>query len=221
MEYMNKLIFNSSHPAIKHLTAQEDNISQLISMIGDYTLELRTDYYSSLIRGIIGQQISSMVAQTIWTRVTNLCIGAISPSKMIQLTEVELKSIGISTPKIRYIANLNHAIQSGVLNLEMFNNMSDNDVLNTLTQIKGIGFWTAKMFLIFSLGRLNVLAENDVGLQRAATWLYCKPVDSAALNSQANNWLPYRSVASLYLWEVVNRGYILSPCCFPNRYQKQ
>lgn len=212
---INKSIsFNSKHPALVHLTDNDHRLHNLIKLIGTYTLELRLDYFSSLTNSVIGQQLSSKAANTIRNRLTNLCNGKLTPETIHALTDEEIKITGVSSQKTKYIRGLVTTILNRDLELDCLIKLNDEQVISSITQLKGFGVWTAKMFLIFSLGRLDVLAENDIGLQRAASWLYGQPINEKALKVISNSWIPYRSVASLYLWEIINKDYISKPCPF-------
>ena len=207
-----KLIFDKKCQAVKHLLKSDPQISFLIDAIGPYQLELRKDYYRSLIYSIVGQQLSATVAKVIKNRFLSLC-GEIQPNNVLSCSDEALRETGISRPKIAYIKNLSLQILDEKLDLESFAELSDSEVIAQLTKIKGIGNWTAEMFLIFSLGRLNVLSVKDVGLQRAMKWLYNleKYPDEATMKKYGAFWDPYCSVASLYLWEVVNQNLISQP----------
>ena len=209
---MNKLIFDNNSNAVNYLVKADPRLAFLIDNAGPYHLELRKDYYRSLVFSIIGQQLSSTVAKVIKTRLLSLC-GEIQPTYLINCSDEALREVGISRPKIAYIKNLSLQIMDEQLDLESFDELPDSEVIAQLTKIKGIGSWTAEMFLIFSLGRLNVLSVKDVGLQRAMKWLYSldKYPDEATMKKYGALWDPYCSVASLYLWEVVNQNLISQP----------
>ena len=209
---MNKLIFDNNSHAVNHLVKSDPQISFLIDTIGPYHLELRKDYYRSLVYSIVGQQLSSTVAKIIKNRLLSLCVE-IQPNNVIQCSDEVLREVGISRPKIAYIKNLSLQILDEQLDIESFDELPDSEVIAQLTKIKGIGSWTAEMFLIFSLGRLNVLSVKDVGLQRAMKWLYQldQYPDAVTMKKYGALWDPYCSIASLYLWEIVNRGLISQP----------
>ncbi len=201
--------FKLQGQVLQTLCASDEKLAMLIHSIGDYELNVRTDYFPSLVRSIIGQQLSVTVAQTIWQRTLTYCKN-ISPEDLISKTDGELRALGISRSKARYIKDLSQKLLNGELNLNVFDTLPDHEVIGRLIMMKGIGIWTAEMFLIFSLGRLDVFSTSDIGLKRAIQWLYgLKQIPSdPIMNEYAMKWIPYRSVASLYLWEIINQGLI-------------
>lgn len=206
---MAKLEFKIGDTILQALCSSDPRLALLINTIGDYQLHLRTDYFSSLVRSIIGQQLSVGVAQTIWERAKVLCTD-VTPKVITCLSDDELKKIGISGKKISYLKDLSQRVLNGELDLNGFVSLPDNEVINRLVKVKGIGIWTAEMFLIFSLGRLDVLSVGDLGLKRSIQWLYGLkrlPVERT-IRLYAKKWVPYRTVASLYLWEVINQGLV-------------
>ena len=197
-------------PAIDHLTAVDSDLGDLIARAGAYDLTLRGDYYGSLIRSVIGQQLSTQVARTIWQRMVDGAGGDVTPSAVSAIDDDALRGIGLSRPKVAYVRHITRAVQSGALDLAAMDSLHDDDIVAALTAVKGVGRWTAQMFLIFSLARPDVLATGDLGLRRAAQWLYRldDTPDEKELGRRGEPWRPYRTVASLYLWESVNRNWI-------------
>ena len=168
---MEKLHFTMENPVIQTLCSADPTLALLINRVGDYSLPLRTDYFASLVRSIIGQQLSVKVAQTIWHRFQSL-YHDMTPAAIGSIPETDLKKVGLSRTKAIYIQDLSRKIATGAINLTEIDNLPDEEVIRRLIQIKGIGVWTAEMFLIFSLGRLDVLSLGDLGLKRAIQWLY-------------------------------------------------
>ncbi|MTI85853.1 MAG: DNA-3-methyladenine glycosylase 2 family protein [Firmicutes bacterium] len=203
------IVFTKNGTEAVKLQTMDPELAALIDMIGDYTLVLRTDYYKSLIRIIVGQQISVKAAKTIWGRFNSLC-ETINPASINVLEDDVIRETGISKPKLIYIKDLTQKILSEEINFKELENMEDEQVIRQLTRVKGVGRWTAEMFLIFSLGRLDVFSLNDVGLKRAIKSLYSLasiPVIEE-IEELSNKWKPYRSVASLYLWSALDQKYI-------------
>src|SRR5262249_50510262 len=132
--------------------------------------------------------------------------GGVTPDRLSAMTPERLRTAGVSNAKASCVIDLSRKVASGELDFAPLQSMEDSEVIERLTQVKGIGKWTAKMFLIFSLGRKNVLSLGDVGLQRAARWLYENP--EHVLKSRFEAWSPVNSLVSIYLWESVNRGYV-------------
>lgn len=148
---MNKSIkLTKNSGSIKHLLLNDKKLSQLITFIGDYTLNLRTDYFSSLIRLIIGQQLSNKATASIWNRLTN-SLKEITPKATITCDENILREFGISKSKISYIKNLSKYLINEKLDLNKLSKLNDSEqIRNILISMKGIGTWTADIFLIFS-----------------------------------------------------------------------
>ncbi|MCG0276720.1 MAG: DNA-3-methyladenine glycosylase [Thermosediminibacteraceae bacterium] len=203
------LRYQKDDQALKALSKADEKMAYLIQLIGDYSLELEEDYFQSLVQSIVGQQLSMEAAETIWKRLQDLC-KEVTPEKILSLSEEELRSAGLSKKKIEYIKDLSEKVLSGVLDLDKIDSMTDEEVIEALLQVKGIGRWTAEMFLIFSLGRPDVFSVEDLGLQRAIKWLYGLSdwPDKKFLIECSKRWKPHRTAASLYLWEAKNRGLV-------------
>jgi len=194
---------------LTYLTRNDPILGNLISSVGDYELVLSKNYYLKLVSSIIGQQLSVKAAGTIFSRVENLC-KEITPINILAIDDEDLRAVGVSWAKIKYIKHLSEEVVSSRIDLNNLDNLSNEEIISQLTKIKGIGRWTAEMFLIFSLGRMDIFSTADVGLRRAIKWLYNldDSIDIYILNGISNNWKPYRSIASLYLWEAINRDII-------------
>ncbi|ADL07044.1 DNA-3-methyladenine glycosylase family protein [Thermosediminibacter oceani] len=203
------LRFQKDDPALKALSKADEKMAYLIHLIGDYSLELEEDYFQSLVQSIVGQQLSMKAADSIWRKLQDLC-GEVTPARILSLSEDELRSAGLSKKKIEYIKDLSEKVLSGILDLDKIDSMADEEVIEALVRVKGIGRWTAEMFLIFSLGRPDVFSVADLGLQRAVKWLYGLSdwPDKKFLIECSQRWKPYRTAASLYLWEAKNRGIV-------------
>lgn len=203
------LIFKLSDPSVKQLMESDPVLAKLIKRIGNYTLELNDDYYLKLVQSIVGQQLSIKAKETIWNRVENLCKD-ITATEILNVSDNDLRNAGISHSKISYIKGLSEKILANDLTFKNIESLNNNGVIELLTTVKGIGKWTAEMFLIFSLGRLDVMANDDAGLKRAIKWLYnfeSTPIASE-MNKISECWKPYRSIASLYLWKAIDTGLI-------------
>lgn len=196
-----------SPQSIAHLRGVDPKLAGLMESIGQIEWTIEDDYFQSLCRSIVGQQLSPKAAGTIFSRVKDLC-GQVSVTSMTRIPDESLRAAGVSGPKIKYIRSLCDAVTSESLRLSSLDALSDHEVVQQLVQVNGIGRWTAEMFLIFSLGRPNVLSFGDLGLQRAIMWLYA--VEKQALKQWmhhlAERWSPFCSVASLYLWRAIDVG---------------
>lgn len=200
--------FKQNDENIKSLSKNDPVLGKLIKVVGDYTLDIQEPNFEALVKKIIGQQLSFKAASTIWSRVAGLC-PIVAPEKVQEISDDALRAVGVSRPKIKYIRDLTEKILNGQLNLSNIHRLEDEDVVRSLTTVKGIGQWSAEMFLIFSLGRENVFSFGDVGLRRGIKWLY--QVDDKEIESllAIEQWTPNKTIASLYLWEVVNQNFVL------------
>jgi len=177
-----------------------------IARHGSIVRQPRRDYFASLVRAIIGQQLSVVAAARIYERF-EIATG-LDPGRTAQLREAETKAIGLSGSKTRYIKDVSrHFIKDSAV-FNHLETLSDEDVIKELTEIKGIGVWTAQMFLMFTLIRPDVFAPDDAGLQRAIKTIYdFKEMPSRAeLETFAKRWKPYRTVASWHLWRSLENG---------------
>ena len=174
----------------------------LIGLVGPFQLKLETNRFRALVRAIVAQQISTKAARSIQKKLEGLLPGALNAENLSRLTPVELRSAGLSPQKIGYVTDLTAKVLTRQVRLRRLSNMSDADVIQELVQVKGIGIWTAQMFLIFSLGRLDVFAPDDLGLRSAIRNLYglSELPDKPTAHRYAEAWKPYSSVASWYCW---------------------
>ena len=188
--------------AVAHLRAVDPRWVTLLDSAGHCTLVPRKDRFGTLVRAIIGQQISSRAATTIDARLHTLSGGPHQANRLIAVGEAGLRSCGLSGVKARYVLNLAEAVRDGHLPLSRIGRLADDEIKRKLTAIKGIGPWTAEMFLIFSLNRPDVLSVGDLGVRAGLRKFH----DLAELPSPrecetlTEPWRPYRSVAMWYLW---------------------
>jgi DNA-3-methyladenine glycosylase II len=160
------------------------------------------DAFATLARAIVGQQLSNRAADKVWRRVRAHLDEAVSPASWSVVESTALRSCGLSSPKIRYISDLARRINSGSLEPALWPDMEDEALLEELTKIRGVGRWTAQMYMIFHEARLDVLAVDDAALRRAAARLVGRgiPLTQEELANTAESWRPWRSIASIYLW---------------------
>ncbi|WP_411348262.1 DNA-3-methyladenine glycosylase family protein [Paenibacillus sp. WLX2291] len=198
------------HEQIRQLMQADPVLGRLIQLIGPLDIPLRADPFMSLVSSIISQQLSVKAAATIWGRVVELCGDRMNADRISELSDEQLREVGVSMFKIRYIRDLCHHVQEGMLPLEQLDELSDQEVMKALIAVKGIGRWTAEMFLIFSLGRTGILSHGDAGLQRAARWLHGMDERSDGGYTQQHeiNWTAHPTAASIYLWEAINIGWV-------------
>ncbi len=165
--------------------------------------------YGALVRSIVGQQLSTKAAATIYERVIQLFGGRTpTPAELLAADPEQVRAAGLSRPKVAYLRSLAEHVESGELQLERLGELSDEEVAEQLTAVKGLGQWTADMFLIFHLGRPDVLPVGDLGVRRAVERAYGLPdlPDAAQLTEMAEPWRPNRSLASLYLWRSLDNA---------------
>jgi DNA-3-methyladenine glycosylase II len=159
--------------------------------------------YGALVRSIVGQQLSTKAARSIYERLTALFDGRTpTPPELLAADPEDVRSVGLSRPKVAYLRSLAEHVESGELELARLSELPDEEVTEQLTAVKGLGQWTADMFLIFHLGRPDVLPVGDLGVRRAVERAYGLPdlPDAAQLTEIGEPWRPHRSLASLYLW---------------------
>jgi DNA-3-methyladenine glycosylase II len=187
--------------AERHLAKADPVMARLIKHNGPCTLGPSTgSLFHSLASAIIAQQLSVKAADTIQRRVMKLTSKPMTPAKLLAASDDALRAAGLSRSKASYIRNLAVAMGEG-LSRARLKNMDDPDAIAALSAVKGIGQWTAEMYLIFGLNRMDIMSLGDAGLQRAARELYNGgTARDGLLASVSEKWKPYRSVAAWYLW---------------------
>ena len=194
---------------IKYLSNVDAQLARVIEAIGQYSIKASDNPLQCLVESIIFQQLAGTAATVIYERFIEYYNGAMpTPIQILSSQDVELKSkVGLSSKKIEYLKDLSSKIEDGRLNLDILPSMTDEDVISTLQQVKGIGRWTAEMYLIFCLGREDVLPVTDLGVRKAMQKLYSLPElpKPATMLAIAQPWKPYRSVATWYLWKSISK----------------
>ena len=187
--------------ARKYLTRRDRVMKRLIPQFGDACLQSRGDAFTTLARSIVGQQISVKAAQTVWDRFAALP-RRMSPADVLKLKVDDMRGAGLSARKIEYLVDLALHFDSGAIDVDSWRTMEDEDIVAELVGIRGIGRWTAEMFLIFHLMRPNVLPLDDVGLITGISKNYFSgdPVSRSDAREVAAAWSPYCSVATWYIW---------------------
>jgi DNA-3-methyladenine glycosylase II len=188
---------------IRRLRKVDPILKEVIDRVGPFKLKLTKNRYHSLARAIVGQQISTAAARSIWKRLEGLTAPQqLTADAIIVLGDEELRGAGLSPQKLRYFRDLALRVADGRLPLAKLSRMSDEAVVEALVEVTGVGEWTAQMFLMFSLGRADVFAPDDYGLRAAIKKHYdLEVLPNKALAMQiAEPWQPYRSIASWYLW---------------------
>ncbi len=182
-------------------------MQEMIDQVGPYTLRFESDRFSLLIRSIVSQQISTTAARAIRQRLLELAgRGGLTAANLIRVDVAELRAVGLSSQKATYVLDLAQKVHSGAVDLRQIGRLPDERVVETLTQVKGIGRWTAQMFLIFSLGRPDVFPHDDLGVRTAIRDRYglADLPDRKTSQAIAAPWRPYASVASWYCWRTLD-----------------
>ena len=206
-----KTILQESAPeyweqACRELMKQDRILKKLIPKYGSGFLVTRGDVFTTLARAIVGQQISVAAAQSVWNRVFAASKNKVNPKNILALTVEELRAAGLSGRKVEYIRDLADHFASGRLHANQWQDMDDESVIKELSTIRGIGRWTAEMFLIFNMVRPNILPLDDVGLIKAISLNYFsgEPVSRHEAREVAANWAPWRTVATWYMWRSID-----------------
>ena len=190
--------------AIMHLKSVDQKLSDLIVKVGPCQLKPADDYLKTLAQAIISQQISAKAAETIFNRVSTAIEGRWTAESMTRLDSDFLQNCGVSQQKRNYILSLLDCVGSGRLNLNRIHELEDEEIIETLTQVKGIGRWTAEMFLIFGLNRPDILPVADLGIKDALKRHFALSQHPTPDECErvTKNWRPYRTVAMWYLWRL-------------------
>jgi len=188
--------------AVIHLKKSDPVLRAIIERVGPCRMEFGPAEFCSLAEAIVYQQLNGKAAVTIFRRLAELAGEPITPEGILKLSDQQLRGVGLSKQKSAYLKDLAAKTAAGLLNFSRLPELSDEEVIKHLTQVKGIGVWTAHMFLIFSLRRPNILPTGDYGLQMAVKKHYRKrklpkPQDMEKI---ARAWEPYRSIACWYMW---------------------
>ncbi len=186
---------------------QDPNLAKIIESVGDYQIKKRNNHFAVLVESIISQQLSSVSAEAIFCRFKKLYPKFPTPVQILATKNSKLRSVGLSSMKVEYLKDLAKKIEDGKLEIKSVSKMSDEEIIANLTQVKGIGRWSAEMFLMFSLGRLDVLPVGDLGLRKGVQMVFSltdlpKPKHVAEIGER---WKPYRSVATWYLWKSLQK----------------
>lgn len=191
--------------ACKHLSKRDRVMRKLIPCFGEARLQSRGDAFTTLARSIVGQQISVKAAQSVWDRFAALMPQPhtqLAPSHVLALQTDTIRGAGLSARKVEYLCDLAQHFASGSVHPQQWQQMEDEAIIDELVAIRGIGRWTAEMFLIFHLIRPNVLPLDDLGLIKGISLNYFsgEPVSRAEAREVGEAWAPYRSVATWYIW---------------------
>lgn len=191
--------------ACRHLVKRDRVMKKLIPVFGEARLQSRSDAFTTLARSIIGQQISVKTAQVAWEKFASLIGGSanrVQPAAVMALPDGALRAAGLSARKVDYLCDLAQNFEAGKVHVRQWAQMDDEAIIDELVAIRGIGRWTAEMFLIFHLMRPNVMPLDDPRLLKGISENYFsgEPVSRAEAREVGDAWAPYRSVATWYIW---------------------
>jgi DNA-3-methyladenine glycosylase II len=195
--------------AIIHLKKTDPVLAGIIKKVGPYKMDFRDPTFATLVRSIVYQQLSGKVAIVIFNRLAEAAGAPLTPARILKLTPEKLRAIGLSRQKSAYILDLARHTKAGSVAFDKIHQLSDEAVIEHLTAVKGIGVWTAHMFLIFALRRPDVLPTGDLGVRMAIRKAYdlAELPKPAEVEEFARAWRPYCSVAAWYLWRSLdNQG---------------
>jgi len=189
--------------AIHHLSKSDPVLRAIIQRIGPCRIEYGPPEFHSLAEAVVYQQLNGKAAVTIFNRFAELAGKPLTPQGILQLTDEQLRSVGLSKQKSSYLRDMAERAASGQLDFSRLDELSDEEVIKHLSQVKGVGVWTAQMFLMFTLKRPNILPTGDFGVQMAIKKHYNKRKlpKPALMEKIAKPWEPYRSIACWYLWK--------------------
>ena len=208
---MNSIFQTQLKEATRHLSASDPILARVIASAPLPDITPHTDYYRALVNSIIGQQLSVKAAATIKQRFADLFGSDFpTPEQIIARDIEELRSVGLSRPKARYVQDLAQHIIDGTVRFATIDQLSNDEIIAELTAVKGVGEWTVHMFLLFCMGRLDVLPTGDLGIRSGIKKLYglseLPSPDEVRQIAAANSWHPYESVASWYVWHSLDNA---------------
>ncbi|MFH0735613.1 MAG: DNA-3-methyladenine glycosylase 2 family protein [bacterium] len=190
---------------IQHLINNDKQLSTIIKKFGKCNIQPHRNYLNALLHSIIGQQLSVKAADCINKRFTEHFGLKPKPQEILEAEDLTIRQLGLSRAKTIYVKDLCSKLTSKQLVLKNFDQKTDEEIIELLTKVKGIGIWTAHMFLIFTLGRLNVLPINDLGIRKGVQKTYCLenlPTENEVKKiSFENNWNPFNTIACIYIWK--------------------
>lgn len=190
---------------VKYLLQKDQSLKELFLRKEEIIVNIDDDYFVSLIGIIVAQQLSGKVAQVIYNRVSTLFNHQLTAERILETSEESLRSVGLSYQKIKYLKSLSECHLNKTIDLTNLNQLSNQEIIDMLIKIKGIGVWSAHMFLIFSLGREDIFSVLDLGLRNAVKKVYNQPdLTSQEIELISEKWIPYRSIVSHYLWHALD-----------------
>jgi len=187
---------------------KDPKFAKIILQVGEYNVKITKNRYRSLVEAIIAQQLSGSAAESILKKFRKIFKANFpKPIEVLQTSDTKLRKVGLSKMKVIYIKELSKKIESRHLNMRNFSSMEDEKIIEQLTNVKGIGRWTAEMFLIFSMGRMDVLPVGDLGLKKGIQLMYSlnELPNEEQIRRFAESWRPFRTVATWYIWKSLKK----------------
>ena len=202
------ITLNQDSESIIYLSKRDKRLAKAIQMVGPITYAPHDDSYAFLVSQIHGQMLANKVSKKMYERLADICCGNITPEAIASLRDEEIREIGTSKPKISYIRALTEAVTSGQINFDLLAQMSDDEVIEKLTSVRGIGSWSAKMYLIFVLNRQDVLPYEDFAFLRGYGWIYkTDDFTKQIVIKKCKKWKPYSSIAARYMYKALDMGF--------------
>lgn len=204
----NVVTIDMSTPSVQYLCKKDKRLAKVISMVGSISyVPHEEDAYAFLVHEIIEQMLSVKAGQKIYSRLEELCGEEISSVRIAALTDEQIRSTGTSNAKVEYIRNITNAVTNGTLDFSAMQHLSDEEVIASLTKIRGIGKWTAKMYLMFVLDRQDILPFEDGAFLQVYRWMYkTQDCSEKAVTTKCKKWKPYSSVASRFCYRALDAG---------------
>jgi DNA-3-methyladenine glycosylase II len=211
---MRKIVIDSSSASIKHLVDCDNKFTVLYRLIGKISYQLNNKPFAFIVETIIGQMLSNKVADIFVDRLIEICYtGRIDIASIQKLSIIELRSIGISNKKAQYILDFSMNYNPADYSLKKLSSLTNEEIIKQVTTHKGLGIWSAKMFLLFVLGREDILPYEDVAFLQAFVWYY--ELDSIPkaeeIKTICHKWSPYTSIAARYLYKALDNGFTKRP----------
>lgn len=195
-------VFEYGQDAVDYLRSRDKRMAEVIDRIGHVNRRVIPDLFAALVHSIVGQQISTKAHETIWQKIVAM-LGEVTPEKIDALTDNELQSVGLSFRKVEYIKTIARQVLTGEFDIASLHDMTDEEVCQRLSELKGIGVWSAEMLMLFSMQRPNILSFGDLAIVRGLRMIHHhRKIDRKLFEKYRRRYSPYCSVASLYIWAV-------------------